>query len=320
VFEEALLRALAERGYRVERRLAESGSYVVYLASRGGERFAVKVPKILLGAGATLTEASLRAAVERVESEAEVLSRLKHPNVAGLVEVVRLPLGYGGYVASALVVEYVDDSLALMVREGRGSLGDYVAILAGAAKALEAAHKLGFCHLDVRPENILVYRGAAKLTDFAGRCDRAPLVIPPQGYAAPEQLEPGGRQGPWTDVYQLALIYARLLLGSEPGAEGGGDLPEPIARALSRDPSARPSAGELARFFEEEGVQASRPARLVAGPGGRLTVYAEWRGAAPPRRLLLSRGLDARQRLDPHAGEEGTLIKATGAPPGVLSV
>ncbi|MCE4611650.1 MAG: hypothetical protein F7B17_06755 [Desulfurococcales archaeon] len=306
---EFIIRELEARGYRVKGVIAESGSYVVLKAlSSSNETVAIKVPRELALRGVTLSESSLLSAVERAWSEIEVLNALKgDPGVITLIDVIEVKISWSlneSISVPLAVVEYAESTLASMIRDGRGSWEFYVRALAQTAKALEHAHSLGFCHLDVRPENILIVKGKPKLSDFAGRCDESPKIIPPVGFAAPEQLEAGGKTGPWTDVYQLAVTYLSLL-GVKPTEVRVEDLPRTLARALSREPSKRPSMRELREFLEREASKT--PLRLevkVEAWKGRLMLKVPVSGGRKARSLVLSRGLE-----EPRSG---TLLSLDG--------
>lgn len=77
-------------------------------------------------------------------------------------------------------------------------------------------HKAGVLHRDISPTNILVKEdGSVKLIDFGAAMDLSdessqnPSLN--RSFAAPEQYDSQGRQGPWTDVYGLAATIYELL-------------------------------------------------------------------------------------------------------------
>jgi serine/threonine protein kinase len=136
------------------------------------------------------------------------------------------------------------------------SLAAALRLLSPAVAALSRAHGQGICHLDLKPGNLFLHRGAdggkgLKLIDFGGakvlaRSDPSgkEASLDPQyrsftpGYGAPEQFYPGfGPTGPWTDVFALALTLVEIVTGREPLP---GATPSEMA-GISVDPRVRPT-------------------------------------------------------------------------------
>jgi serine/threonine-protein kinase len=98
---------------------------------------------------------------------------------------------------------------------------DALRLLAPLLPALATLHNNGILHLGLSPSGILVTKERRTLlTGFciwqartAGGGLRSELY---PGYAAPEQYSLSERQGPWTDVYAMAGLYYRALVGSDP--------------------------------------------------------------------------------------------------------
>ncbi len=148
----------------------------------------------------------------RFKDKAKLLADLSQPHVASVYDLVEdgdlclLVMEYlpGGSVAS----RFTDDGL---------SAAAAVAIVLAAAAGLEAAHRQGILHRDVRPANMLFAEdGTVKLADFdIIDGDGSPL------YSAPEHAR-GEQVSPETDVYALATTLYELLSGVLPFPSGGG--------------------------------------------------------------------------------------------------
>jgi serine/threonine-protein kinase len=174
-------------------------------------------------------------------------------------------------------------------RTGPPAAGEALSWLEQAAAALDAAHRGGVVHRDVKPGNLLLDReGALHVADFG--IASAPgmesltmtgTVMGTAGYFSPEQAQ-GERASPASDRYALAVVAFELLTGRRPfesnsptaeaaahvqapipSVSGLSDLPselDPVfERALAKDPAQR---FETAADF----VAALRQA-LVAGAG-----------------------------------------------------
>jgi serine/threonine protein kinase len=167
----------------------------------------------------TIGAGKARADAQRLlVREAAAAAQLRHPHVVELLDFV---------VANGrpyLVLELVDGHDVerwLDVWPGWPVVADAVDQV---LDALSTAHAAGILHRDLKPANLLYSRtGAIKITDFgmAELVDPlAPSDVGPFGgtplYMAPEQLDPFGHQGPWTDLYALGVILYLLLTGREP--------------------------------------------------------------------------------------------------------
>jgi eukaryotic-like serine/threonine-protein kinase len=239
------------------------GRSTVYRATdtRLERRVAVKQVELLAG----------QEDVDRVRGralrEAQAAARLNNPCVVTVFDVVE----EAGSIW--LVMELVDaPSLAQVVVDG-GPMPHARAARIGldVLTALEAAHVVGVVHRDVKPANVMVQAGdRAKLTDFGvatirddSRLTATGLIVGSPSYMSPEQAT-GAEVGPPTDLWALgALLYfategeppfqagsalataSAVVHGERRPAQFVGPLTDIIGGLLTKDPDARPSAGEI---------------------------------------------------------------------------
>nr|MBA3330020.1 serine/threonine protein kinase [Actinomycetota bacterium] len=126
-----------------------------------------------------------------------------------------------------IVMEYLSGgSLAeRLARGGAQQPGHVLGWLEQAARALDAAHRHGIVHRDVKPANLLLDGGdELHVVDFgiASAADMDSLtktgtVLGTAGYLSPEQAM-GARATPASDRYGLAIVAFELLAGSRPFA------------------------------------------------------------------------------------------------------
>ncbi|BCJ59654.1 hypothetical protein Jiend_30760 [Micromonospora endophytica] len=202
---------------------------------------------------------------------------------------------------SYLVVEYVEGpSLAQVIRE-RGPLGagGLHSIAVGVATALTAIHGAGVIHRDLKPANVLVAPGGVKVIDFGiarafeatSEHTRTNQMVGTVAYMAPERLDAVSGQpvGPAVDIFAWGAVVAHAATGRNPfGGDSAtatamriltqppdlsgltGPLRELVARALEKDPAARPNARELLDGLltaANAGALTATPTPSAATPG-----------------------------------------------------
>lgn len=173
-----------------------------------------------------------RASDERLEREAEMLGRLRHPGIAPIIEAGRAPVVDASgqsedrpFIAMDLV-EGVPLNAFAQAKEL--STRDRVQILADLCDALQHAHQRGVVHLDLKPANILVDEGgAARVLDFGvakaldhgveARLAEGGSVVGTLAYMPPEQLT-GHLSDLDTraDIFALGAVGFELLTGQPP--------------------------------------------------------------------------------------------------------
>lgn len=157
--------------------------------------------------------------LERFRAEARNSASLHHRNITAVFD-------YGEDEGSAyLVMELVPGQplSRLITEQAPLSAQAATSILIQTASALEAAHRAGVVHRDVKPANILVTPdGTAKLTDFgiSRLVNSAPLtqtgeVLGTAQYLSPEQVV-GQSATASSDIYALGVVGHEMLTGQRP--------------------------------------------------------------------------------------------------------
>jgi serine/threonine protein kinase len=207
--------------------------------------------------------------MERFRREARLGAQALHPNV---VQVFDLFAHRGDHY---LVTEHVDgaDLRAVLERAGRVPPRIATRIALEMARGLEALHRRGIVHCDLRPENVLLSRwGEVKLTGLAtarqlGEAE-PPSPPEPTPYTAPE-LRHDKAIDPQVDVFSLGAVLYELLTGRAP-AEGrrllvgaGPRLTRLIHRCLGQDPSRRPELAAIRRTLERSLARTAADSRIA---------------------------------------------------------
>ncbi len=318
-----------------------AGCRIEAVAGRGGMGVVYRATELSLGRPVALKllapdRARDEEFRERFQRESRMAAAIDHPNV--------IPVYAAGEHDGSLylVMRYVGgtDLHALLRESGALSPARAADIVAQVAAALDAAHRAGLVHRDVKPANVLLAGNHAYLSDFGlTRLAGSDSGLTEEGrwlgtveYCSPEQLR-GQRTDARADVYSLGCVLYAALTGAPPFAHGtvpatmlahlNDPPPRPsshgaprefdrvIARALAKAPEDRyPSAGDLGRaaLAAARGEPVTESERSVAvGP------------AAPSEAptAIVNGGATAITRWDPsaHDGEERTAATKVASPP-----
>jgi len=260
--------------YQISSTLGSGGMGTVYRARDGKRRtVALKV----------ISPELLDDRVARWRFEREPKLHLPHPNIVEVYDSGNID----GYPYFAMQFIEGKSLSYILADQGRLTPEQLLPVIKGIANGLDAIHKKGIIHRDVKPSNILVDTTKKiwhpYLSDFGVAYLTQDHAIPtPTGvragtprYMSPEQAK---RQvaTPQSDVYSLGVVAFEALTGRPP-FDGAGDtrvlemhqqMPPPsvrafnpnipinianvIGRALAKDTQQRyRSAGEFALAFEK---------------------------------------------------------------------
>ncbi len=205
---------------------------------------------------------------DRLTREAQLSASINHPHLVTVHDA-------GNDAEGLYLVMELVDAPSLADAKGRLSRDRIVEVGVQIGRALAAVHRAGVVHRDVKPGNILLAGGGAKLTDFGiatnggGFGTHQPTTpgyfLTTANYAAPEVLA-GQQATPRSDIFSLGVVLYELLAGRLPfnGADRSSrplTIDDPIGpiidRCLSLYPGERPDGEELAQLLGSSGAAPS---------------------------------------------------------------
>jgi serine/threonine protein kinase len=265
-------------GYRLRAVLGRGGMSIVYQAENPRLRnlIALKVldPEL----------ANDQVFRTRFREESQIAASLDHPHV--------IPIHDFGSSDALLYIamRYVSGTDLRHLIANRGRLAPYAAVhlLEQAARALDAAHRRGLVHRDVKPGNLLIAHGSDDgdpdhvyladfgITKYVGRPSGltvAGTVLGTGHYISPEQIQHHTVLGA-ADQYSLGCVLYECLTGRAPFEKG---LSEAILWAHVHEFAAPPS---LLRPDLPTGIDEVFGRVLAKDPGDRYASCREFMAAA----------------------------------------
>jgi eukaryotic-like serine/threonine-protein kinase len=172
--------------------------------------------------------------------EARALAKLRHPNILSVFAV-----GEGEGLTYMITPRIEGASLRDVIdRDGRLAPRDAARIASEIARALDAAHRLGIIHRDVRPEAIflegserqalLTDFGIAKSNDGDAKLTAAGVLLGNPRYMSPEQVEGKRDIDGRADVFALGVVLFEMLTGRM--AFDAPTMPKLVVQRLKVDP------------------------------------------------------------------------------------
>jgi serine/threonine protein kinase len=283
--------------YHVEEVIGRGGFAAVYRATdeRLGRTVAVKVITRSGGGGEIQ---------RRFQREARAIASLHHPNVVTVFDFGTDPtLGLDFLVMELLQGEVLSERLR---RPEPMPVAQALRILLDAAAGVDAGHRAGLVHRDIKPGNIFLARneprggfrvyvldfGIARFTEpDATQLTHSGGALLSPAYAAPEQLRGERQVTPAADVFSLGVIGYQMLAREKPfprdrmnapgeaaavvplrerNPEVPAEIAEVIHRAMADDPADRfPDAGAFARALMDAHSAPDPASRMDAVPAVR---------------------------------------------------
>ena len=200
-------------GFTLQRLLGIGGmAEVWYAENKIHKPAAVKILNEDLSHNATI--------VERFRNEAEIMVKLKHPNIRQVYDFDDID------GRQAIIMEYLEGSdLKAMMKSGkRFTDAELKRWWDQLVSALNYTHGKGIVHRDIKPGNIFVdEEGNIKLLDFGIAKIKEGISMTQTGammgtlmYMSPEQVDDSKHIGPKSDIYSLAVTFVHLITGRAP--------------------------------------------------------------------------------------------------------
>ncbi|WP_233261249.1 serine/threonine-protein kinase [Vitiosangium sp. GDMCC 1.1324] len=256
----ALIGQVLDGRYKIEDVLGQGGMGMVFRATQTSVQRPVAVKTL---------NPSLAAApqfFERFRREAEIASRLRHPNVITIYDFGRAQDGTCYYVMELLEGESLREQVK---RDGPMSLRRAVDIIEQACRGLAHAHEQGAVHRDIKPHNIMVQqldgRDFVKVLDFGlvkalEQEEEMQLTSTGQVLGTPQYMPPeqaGGESVDHrSDLYSMGGVLYYCLTGTSP--YGANTVRKALTAALTQPPptvaskrQGAPAPQALEDFFQK---------------------------------------------------------------------
>ncbi|MGK4005937.1 protein kinase [Sorangium sp. So ce1036] len=264
--------------------------------------------------------------VQRFLQEARVSAQIQSAHVVRVVDVDQTASGLAFIVMEYLEGKTLQTLYEELYRAGvRLAYADALEYAMQMLEGVEAAHRAGVVHRDLKPDNVIITKTARgepllKILDFGiaklkvtGELDRGltrpGVIMGTPEYMAPEQAYSADSVDARADIFSLGVIIFEMLAGRRPV---GGDEPQQIAGAYLTGQISRLSdlSPELA-----PGLCAAVHRAMAASPADRHATTAELRSALEP----FARAARAPSALTPSPSEPGPARSSAAALPAAFA-
>jgi serine/threonine protein kinase len=257
--------------YQLRSLLGRGGMGSVWLAEDELLHRPVALKQVILSGQAS--EKSRRAARVRALGEARAAARVNHIGAVRIHDVVKED-GRPWIVMENLSGKTLKETLNT---EGPLPIDQVTSIGLCLLDVLQATHRAGIVHRDVKPGNVyLCDGGRVVLTDFGIACTTAGDARPPTGmfagspaYLAPELVD-GGEPGPASDLFSLGATLFTAVEGQSPFDKG--DLFATLTAVVEDPPAPFLRAGPLRPVIE--GLLTKEPERRLSAEAARAALRA----------------------------------------------
>jgi hypothetical protein len=260
--------------YRLLGRLGAGGMGEVFLGkSPGGRLVAIKLIRPELS-----EERGFR---NRFASEISAAKNVSGIYTAAVVDAdaeAEQPWMATVYVAGPSLTDAVEENGPLPVKS-------VLALAAGLAEALQAIHRVGLVHRDMKPSNVLLATDGPRVIDFGislalerSMMTTTGMVLGSPGFMSPEQARGQREVGAPTDMFSLGAVLAFAATGESPF--GRGPATALLYRVVNEPPDLASVPASLKPLIEQclskDPVGRPTPAELLASIGDVDVITGEW--------------------------------------------
>ncbi|WP_437680642.1 protein kinase domain-containing protein [Sorangium sp. So ce131] len=264
--------------------------------------------------------------VQRFLQEARVSAQIQSAHVVRVVDVDQTASGLAFIVMEYLEGKTLQTLYEELYRAGvRLAYADALEYAMQMLEGVEAAHRAGVVHRDLKPDNVIITKTAKgdpliKLLDFGiaklkvtGELDRGltrpGVIMGTPEYMAPEQAYSADTVDARADIFSLGVMIFEMLAGRRPV---GGDEPQQIAGAYL--------SGQISRLSDlapeiPPALCAAVHRAMAASPADRYATTAEFRSDLEP----FARAARAPSALTPPPPEVSVARSSAAVPPGAFA-